>query len=82
MSRELLEDLPGLNIGEAAIVGEMTRAPVMIRIRKRKTREGGSDIDIVDKLKAATEKVKSETPEKQIEELRSELSGFRQEGKP
>lgn len=80
MSRELLNDLPGLNIGEAAIVGEMTRAPVMAKIRKRKTREGGSDIDIVSKLKEAAGKAKERTTEKEIEELRSELSGFTKKG--
>jgi len=81
MSRDLLDDLPGLNIGEAAIVGEMTRAPVMAKIRKRETREGGSDIDIVNKLKEAAAKAKERTTEKEIEELKSELSGFMKKGR-
>jgi len=81
MSRDLLNDLPGLNIGEAAIVGEMTRAPVMAKIRRRKTREGGSDIDIVNKLKEAAAKAKERTTEKEIEELKSELSGFTKKGR-
>nr|MDO8099307.1 ATP-binding protein [Candidatus Njordarchaeota archaeon] len=53
MSRDLLEDLPGLNPGEAVIVGDITKAPVMVRIRTRKTMEGGADIDVVNKLKLA-----------------------------
>jgi len=81
MSRDLLDDLPGLNIGEAAIVGEMTRAPVMAKIRKRETQEGGSDIDIVNKLKEAAAKAKERTTEKEIEELKSELSGFMKKGR-
>jgi DNA helicase HerA-like ATPase len=45
--------LPGLNVGEAVIVGEMTKAPVMVRVKRRRTQEGGADIDIVGKLKEA-----------------------------
>jgi DNA helicase HerA-like ATPase len=57
MSRDLLEDLPGLNPGEAVIVGDVTKAPVMVKIRTRKTMEGGADIDVVDKLRQAKREV-------------------------
>ena len=50
MSEDLLDDLPGLNPGECVIVGEVTRAPVMVKVRERVTKEGGADIDIVKKL--------------------------------
>jgi DNA helicase HerA-like ATPase len=60
MSRDLLEDLPGLNPGEAVIVGDVTKAPVMVKIRTRKTMEGGADIDVVDKLKQARQEVGAE----------------------
>ncbi len=73
MSADLLSDLPGLNIGEAVIVGEMTRVPVMVKIKKRKTREGGADIDVVGKLKAAAEQARAGD---KIEELRGEITGF------
>ncbi|MEM2865122.1 MAG: ATP-binding protein, partial [Candidatus Bathyarchaeia archaeon] len=53
MSRDLLSDLPGLNPGEAVIVGDITKAPVMVKIRQRRTREGGSDIDVVSLLNHA-----------------------------
>lgn len=53
LSQDLLNDLPGLNRGEAVIVGEVTKAPVMVKVRQRKTREGGADIDIIEKLKQA-----------------------------
>jgi len=76
LGESLLNDLPGLNTGEAVLVGEMTRAPVMVRVKKRRTREGGSDIDIVSKMKLAIEKAGEETPEKESERLRSELQGF------
>ena len=67
ISESLLEDLPGLNVGEAVIVGEITRIPVMVKIRERMTMEGGADINVVDKLRKAKEtldmerKLKEET---------------------
>ncbi|MEM4297384.1 MAG: ATP-binding protein [Nitrososphaerota archaeon] len=57
MSEDLLRDLPGLNVGDAVIVGEVVKAPVMVRIRERRTMEGGSDIDVVEKLRRAREEV-------------------------
>jgi DNA helicase HerA-like ATPase len=80
LGQTLLEDLPGLNTGEAVVVGEMTRAPVMVRVKKRRTREGGSDIDIIGKMKAAVEKAKEETTENQSKRLRDDLKGFLGEG--
>ncbi len=53
LSEELTNDLPGLNVGEAVIVGEVTRSPVMIKVRTRRTREGGADIDVVSRLRKA-----------------------------
>jgi DNA helicase HerA-like ATPase len=76
LGEALLNDLPGLNTGEAVLVGEMTRAPVMVMVKKRRTREGGSDIDIVGKMKLAIEQASAETPENESKRLRSELEGF------
>jgi DNA helicase HerA-like ATPase len=76
LGQTLLEDLPGLNTGEAVVVGEMTRAPVMVRVKKRRTREGGSDIDIISKMKVAVEKAKEENVENQSKALRDDLKGF------
>ena len=69
LSQSLFQDLPGLNIGEAIVVGPVTKLPVMIRIRQRKTKEGGSDIDVVKKLKdsrniLATRKAEQENTKK------------------
>jgi DNA helicase HerA-like ATPase len=58
VSQDLLNDLPGLNPGEAVVVGEVTKAPVMLRIRSRRTREGGADIDVVEKLRQARQELK------------------------
>jgi DNA helicase HerA-like ATPase len=76
LGETLLNDLPGLNTGEAVLVGEMTRAPVMVKVKRRRTREGGSDIDIVGKMKSAIEKASEETSENQSKRLRDELEGF------
>lgn len=51
LGKELMEDLPGLNVGEAIMVGELTRIPVIVKVRKRLTREGGADIDLVETLR-------------------------------
>ncbi len=53
ISEGLLADLPGLNVGEAVILGNLVRVPVMVRIRPRASAEGGSDIDLVKKLELA-----------------------------
>lgn len=77
MSESLLNDLPGLNVGEAIIVGEVTKAPVMIKVRQRETEEGGADIDVVEKLKEALreaeeeEKSKDKVLREEIEKVRS-----------
>ncbi|MGB9134713.1 MAG: ATP-binding protein [Candidatus Bathyarchaeia archaeon] len=76
LGENLLNDLPGLNTGEAVIVGEMTRAPVMARIGKRRTREGGSDIDIMGKMKDAVKKAKEETVDNESQRLREDIKGF------
>jgi len=76
LGETLLNDLPGLNTGEAVIVGEMTRAPIMARIKKRTTREGGSDIDIIGKMNDAVSKAKEETLDNESERLRKEMKGF------
>lgn len=57
LSEDLIKDLPGLNIGEAVVVGDITRTPVMIKVRPRITKEGGADIDVVARLKKARKAV-------------------------
>lgn len=53
MSEDLLSDLPGLNVGEAVVVGEVVKAPALARISGRRSEEGGSDIDVVAELSKA-----------------------------
>lgn len=57
LSADLISDLPGLNVGEAVVVGDISRTPVMVKIRPRKSREGGADIDVVSQLRKARKAV-------------------------
>ena len=47
ITEDLMEDLPGLNVGEAIITGSILRAPAMVKIDKFAEKLGGDDIDIV-----------------------------------
>ncbi len=47
LSQELFENLPGLNSGEAIVVGPVARVPMMIRVRERVLEYSGQDISLV-----------------------------------
>jgi len=51
LSENLMRDLPGLNVGEAIITGNIVRAPVLVKIRQRETMEGGADINVAEELR-------------------------------
>lgn len=53
ISEGLLRDLPGLNVGEAVVLGPLVRVPVMVKVGQRLSQEGGSDIDVVQALERA-----------------------------
>ena len=59
ISAELLGDLPGLNKGEAIVLGQLTRIPVMVRVTGRVSAEGGSDVDILEALRRAQQDVRA-----------------------
>jgi DNA helicase HerA-like ATPase len=48
MSQDLLENLPGLNTGEAVVIGPLAPAPLMVRIRDRVLEYSGKDISLVE----------------------------------
>lgn len=60
ISEGLLADLPGLNVGEAVILGPLVRVPVMVRVGQRASKEGGNDINVVKKLEEARSEVVTE----------------------
>ena len=74
ISKDLLDDLPGLNPGESVIVGEVTRAPVMVKVRERVTKEGGADIDVVKRLEDAR---RAAGVEQSVAEMKSKREPFK-----
>jgi hypothetical protein len=52
-----MEYLPSLNPGEAIILGNMTKIPLLIKIDKAKGKIQGNDIPVVDKWLDSEEKV-------------------------
>lgn len=61
ISQAVIDDLPSLNVGEAVLVGEFVKLPVVTKIRERKTREGGGDVDLVSLLREAREDRRKKT---------------------
>jgi DNA helicase HerA-like ATPase len=53
LSESLFTDLPGLNTGEAIVLGPLTRVPCLIQVGRRLSAEGGSDIDVTAELEKA-----------------------------
>lgn len=47
LSNDLLQQLPSLNIGEAIVLGQMTKIPTMVKIDEFQGKSVGSDLDIV-----------------------------------
>ena len=48
LSDDLIQQLPGLNIGEALVLGMMTRIPALVKINSFKGKTRGGDLDILD----------------------------------
>lgn len=58
LSKELMNYLPALNPGEAIIIGNMTRIPLLVKIDKAKGKLQGNDLPVVE-LWSKTEEKKS-----------------------
>jgi DNA helicase HerA-like ATPase len=71
ISEGLLADLPGLNVGEAVVLGPVVRVPVMVRIGERASKEGGNDIDVVKALEIARSEAITDRREKDAQAERS-----------
>jgi uncharacterized protein len=68
ISEGLLADLPGLNVGEAVILGPLVRVPVMVKVGQRESKEGGNDIDVVGALERARSEVVTDKREEKSKE--------------
>lgn len=71
ISEGLLADLPGLNVGEAVILGPIVRVPVMVRIGERVSAQGGNDIDVVKALEDARSQAVIDRRERDVKTERS-----------
>ena len=69
LSEDLVKQLPSLNIGEALVLGLMTKVPTLVKINEFKGRQRGGDLDIIEQWKT-----NKETEE---ESLQLQLSQFK-----
>lgn len=69
LSEDLSSLLPTLNPGEAVIVGPIIKVPAIVKIKERKTKEGGGDIDLISKLEEANE-LANEDIERSVKEIK------------
>ena len=68
LSQDLINQLPSLNVGEAIVLGLMTRVPTLVKIDKFKGRRHGDDMDIVSHFINS-----QKDDEKEIDDLEDEL---------
>ena len=50
LSKDLINQLPSLNVGEAIVLGLMTKVPTLVKIDEFKGRRTGGDLDIIGDL--------------------------------
>lgn len=74
LSDDLVNQLPSLNIGEALVLGLMTKVPTLVKVDEFKGRRVGDDIDILDQWRQS-KKDDEEELERQKAESRA-LDGF------
>ncbi len=68
LSQDLVNQLPSLNVGEAILLGLMTKVPTLVKIDKFQGRSHGDDMDIVSYFKDSVKR-EAEEIERQEEEL-------------
>ena len=60
LSQDLVNQLPSLNVGEAIVLGLMSRVPTLVKIDEFKGRRHGDDMDIVSHFKNIQQRQKEE----------------------
>ncbi|MDW7977192.1 MAG: hypothetical protein RMH74_00135, partial [Candidatus Caldarchaeum sp.] len=76
LGHELMEDLPSLGRGEAVIVGEVVSIPAVVKVRKRRSAEGGADIDVESLLDESLKE------SEEMEKASQEWLRFKQKSEP
>ena len=73
LSEDLVKQLPSLNIGEALVLGLMTKVPTLVKINEFKGRQRGGDLDIIEQWKT-NKKTEEESLQMQLSQF-EDLSG-------
>ena len=68
LSQDLINQLPSLNVGEAIVLGLMSKVPTLVKIDKFQGRTHGDDMDIASYFKDSLKK-EAEEIEKQEDDL-------------
>ena len=55
LSEDLVKQLPSLNIGEALVLGLMTKVPTLVKINEFKGRQRGGDLNIIEQWQTKKE---------------------------
>ena len=69
LSKDLVDQLPSLNVGEALVLGLMSKVPTLVKIDRFKGRRHGDDMDIISHFKNSIQKEKEEIENAQQETL-------------
>ncbi len=69
LSTDLINQLPSLNVGEAIILGLMTKIPTLIKIKEFKGKTYGGDIDVIKELSNFQEKENKEIQKQKEDSL-------------
>lgn len=73
LSEDLVKQLPSLNIGEALVLGLMTKVPTLVKINEFNGRQRGGDLDIIEQWKTNKEE-ENESLQLQLTQF-NDLSG-------
>ena len=69
LSQDLINQLPSLNVGEAIVLGLMSKIPTLVKIDKFKGRRHGDDMDIVSYFKESLKRDEEEIKHDERESL-------------
>ncbi|WP_407412099.1 helicase HerA-like domain-containing protein [Methanobrevibacter sp.] len=69
LSQDLVNQLPSLNVGEAIVLGLMTKVPTLVKIDEFRGRRHGDDMDIVSHFKNIKERKAEELKRQEQETL-------------
>ncbi|WP_297981884.1 ATP-binding protein [uncultured Methanobrevibacter sp.] len=67
LSEDLVKQLPSLNIGEALVLGLMTKVPTLVKINEFKGRQRGGDLNIIEQWSQFKKDEKKELEREQQE---------------